>query len=82
MEEYKQDILDIDNEIKEINLTIDYYKARRKVLVDWKKIIEIEIGKWDELNNCRNCRFCNNLYCSKFDFKVYPEATCDDFEWK
>lgn len=82
LEDYKQDILDIENEIKEINLTIEYYKDRRKILNDWKQSIEVKIGKWNELNNCSNCKFCNNLYCSKFDFKVTPEATCDEFEWE
>ncbi len=84
LDDYKQDILDIDNELKEIDLTIEYYKDRRKVLNDWKHFVEVKIDKWNELNNCSNCKFCNKrvLYCNKFGFRVMPEATCEEFEWE
>ena len=82
LEDYKQDILDINNELKEIELTIDYFKDRRRILNEWKHSIEIKISKWNELDICSNCKYCNNLYCSKFDFKVVGDATCEDFEWK
>lgn len=82
LEDYKQDILDIDNELREIELTIDYFKDRRKILNVWKHSIEVKIDKWNELNICENCKYCHNLYCNKFDFKVDGEATCEEFLWK
>lgn len=82
LEDYKQDIIDINNELKEIDLTIEYFKDRRIVLTDWKRSIEVKMDKWNELDICSNCKYCNNLYCSKFNFQVVGEATCDEFDWR
>lgn len=82
LEDYKEDIKCIDEELEAIKVTMDYYSDRRKVLEEWKHTVEVKIGKWNESNTCRYCLYCNNLYCSKFGMSVDGEATCDSFEWR
>lgn len=82
LEDYKQDIMDIDLELREIKVTMDYYKDRRLLLEEWKHNVEVKINKWNEENTCSFCKYCNNLYCSRFGMVVDGGATCDDFEWK
>jgi hypothetical protein len=82
LEDYKKEIEDIDRELKEIKVTLDYYSDRRKMLEEWKHIVEVKINKWNEDNTCSFCKYCNNLYCSKFNMSVDGGATCSDFEWR
>ena len=82
LEDYKQDIRDIDLELKEINVTLEYYRDRRVLLEEWRHIVEVKIGKWNEESTCSYCKYCNNLYCSRFDMVVDGGATCECFDWK
>ena len=82
LEDYKRDIECIDEELEAIKVTMDYYRDRRKVLLEWKHSVEVKIGKWNESNTCCFCKYCNNSVCSKFGMSVNGDATCDDFEWR
>lgn len=84
LDDYKQDLVEVNEELEQVELTINYYKDRRRVLNDWKHMIEVKIGKYNEEVVCGNCKFFNqrNMYCSKCKSGVVAEASCDDFEWR
>ena len=82
IKDYQDDLDRINRELRLVDDTIEYYKLHRKVLNHSKNLIEEKIGYWNESDTCSNCRFFSNLYCSKFESDVNPNATCQSFEWK
>lgn len=81
-EDYKDDVDEIDAELKQIEFTINYYKDRRRILNEWKKMIEVRVGEHNGEVVCANCRFFRNNYCSNCNSGVVAEASCDDFKWR
>ena len=81
IDDHKRELVDVESEIVEVENTIRYYINRKKILEDWKRELEISILKWDDEDICRNCRYYNHLYCSKFQSTVNEDATCSSFEW-
>lgn len=79
--DYEKELENVNSELLDVENTIDYYINRKKILNEWKHRLEITIAKWDEEDNCRNCKFYTKLYCNKFESTVSPDATCDSFEW-
>lgn len=78
---YEREVEKIDKEIADINKTIKFYEAKRRILEEWRKVVKVGIKKENESEVCKNCCFFKSGFCLKYEGSVNKEATCADFMW-
>lgn len=81
---YEDELNSVEDEIRELDKTIKFYEAKRKVLEDWKRFVKVSVKMDEGEVVCRNCIFYSSDvkgFCVKFESNVEGDANCPDFRW-